>query len=106
LDSALRAPQWTFLRERDSFETGITDLVRAVNTDFELMKTHGSLLLAAENWKNSGRNRSHLLRKDGLKEAEAWLAKTSAQPEKMPQPTPLEVEFIFSGRRARSRASG
>jgi hypothetical protein len=105
LDSALRAPQWTFLRQGDNFETGIAGLVEAVNTDFDLMKTHGRLLLAAENWKNSGRNRSHLLRKDGLKEAEAWLAKTSAQPGKMPQPTALEVEYIFSGRRARSRAS-
>ena len=105
LDSALRAPHWTMLREGDDFETGIKGLVNAVNTDFEMMQTHGRLLLAADNWNNNGRNRSYLLRKDGLKEAETWLAQTSAQPGKLPQPTPLQVEFIFSGRRARGRAS-
>jgi flagellar biosynthesis GTPase FlhF len=105
LDSALRAPHWTLLRKGDDFETGIKGLVKAVNTDFELMQTHGRLLLAAENWNNNGRNRSYLLRKDGLKEAERWLAQTSAQPGKLPQPTPLQIEFIFSGRRARGRAA-
>jgi len=105
LDSALRAPQWTFLREADDFETNVKGLVKAINTDFDLMQTHGRLLLAAENWNNNGRNRSYLLRKDGLREAESWLARTSAQPDKLPQPTPLEIEFIFSGRRARSQAA-
>lgn len=105
LDSALRAPQWTFLREGDDYARGVNALVNAINTDFDLMETHGRLLLAAENWNNNGRNRSYLLRKDGLKEAEAWLAKTSAQPAKLPQPTPLEVEFIFAGQRARSRGA-
>jgi WD40 repeat protein/flagellar biosynthesis GTPase FlhF len=105
LDSALRAPQWTFLREGDDFERGMNDLVKAVNTDFALMDMHGRLLVAADNWDRNGRNRSYLLRKDGLRNAEAWLAVTSAQPDKLPQPTPLEIEFIFSSRRARSRGT-
>ena len=66
---------------------------------------HGRILLAADNWKNNRRNRSYLLRKDGLREAENWLAKTSVQPDKLPQPTPLEVEFILAGQRARSRGT-
>jgi WD40 repeat protein/flagellar biosynthesis GTPase FlhF len=105
LDSALRAPQWTFLREGDDFERGIGELVKAINTDFALMDIHGRLLVAADNWDRNRRNRSYLLRKDGLKNAEAWLAVTSAQPDKLPQPTPLEIEFIFSSRRARSRGT-
>ena len=105
LDSALRAPQWTFLREGDDFERGLNELVKAVNTDFALMETHGRLLVAADNWDRNRRNRSYLLRKDGLKNAEAWLAVTSAQPDKLPQPTPLEVELIFASRRARSRGT-
>lgn len=105
LDSALRAPQWTFMREGDDFARGAGELVTAVNTDFDLMETHGRLLLAADNWQNNGRNRSYLLRKDGLRSAEAWLAVTSAQPDKLPQPTPLEIEFIFASRRARSRGT-
>src|ERR1044072_339489 len=103
LDSALRAPQWTSLREGDDFERGLNELVKAVNTDFALMETHGRLLVAADNWDRNRRNRSYLLRKDGLKNAEAWLAVTSAQPDKLPQPTPLQVELILGSRRARSR---
>lgn len=105
LDSALRAPQWTFLREGDDFEQGMEGLVKAVNTDFGLMDMHGRLLVAADEWVNNGRNRSYLLRKDGLTTAESWLATTSGQPNKLPQPTPLEIEFIFASQRARSRGT-
>jgi hypothetical protein len=105
LDSALRAPQWTFLREGDDFEAGVENLVKAINTDFDLMDTHGDLLLAAKEWEENGRNKSYLLRKDGLKEAEVWLARTSAQPAKLPQPTPLVTEFILAAQGARSRGA-
>lgn len=105
LDSALRAPQWTFLRDGDDFERGMNDLVKAINTDFALMDMHGRLLVAADNWDRNRRNRSYLLRKDSLRGAEGWLTVTSAQPDKLPQPTPLEIEFIFSSRRARSRGT-
>ena len=105
LDSALRAPHWTFLREGDDFERGMDGLVKAINTDFALMDMHGRLLIAADNWDRNRRNRSYLLRKDSLRDAEAWLTVTSAQPDKLPQPTPLEIEFIFSSRRARSRGT-
>ena len=105
LDSALRAPQWTFLREGNDFEAGVANLVKAINTDFDLMDTHGNLLLTAKEWEESGRNKSYLLRKDGLKEAEVWLARTSAQPAKLPQPTPLVSEFILAAQRARSRGA-
>lgn len=40
LDSALRAPQWTFLRAGDDFERSMENLVRALNTDFALMDMH------------------------------------------------------------------
>jgi hypothetical protein len=105
LDPALRAPHWTFLRDGDDYEAGVRQLVKAINTDFALMNTHGRLLLAAEEWKDNGRNRGYLLRKDGLKEAEVWLAMTSAQSSKLPQPTPLQAEFIRAGQSARSRGA-
>ena len=105
LDSALRAPQWTFLREGNDFEAGVENLIKAINTDFDLMETHGELLLSAKEWEENGRNKSYLLRKDGLKAAEVWLARTSAQPAKLPQPTPLVTEFILAAQRARSRSA-
>ena len=105
LDSALRAPQWIFLREGDDFEAGVQALVKAINTDFDLMETHANLLSAADNWNENKKNRSYLLRKDGLKEAEVWLARTSVHPDKLPQPTPLEAEYILASQRARSRGT-
>ena len=105
LDSALRAPQWTFLREGDDVDLGMGELVKAINTDFALMDMHGRLLVAADNWHNNGRNRSYLLRRDGLKNAEGWLAMTSGQPDKLPQPIPLQTEFILASQRARSRGT-
>ena len=105
LDSALRAPQWIFLRERDDFDAGVQELVKAINTDFDLMEMHGRLLSAADDWNNNGKNRSYLLRKDGLKEAEVWLGRTSVNPDKLPQPTALEVEYILASQRARSRGT-
>jgi hypothetical protein len=105
LDSALRAPQWIFLREGDDFEAGVQALVKAINTDFDLMETHANLLAAADNWNENNKNRSYLLRKDGLKEAELWLARTSVHPDKLPQPTPLEAEYILASQRARSRGT-
>jgi WD40 repeat protein len=103
LDFALRVPQWTFLREGNDAESALSDLIKAINTDFALMDMHGRLLVAADNWHNNGRNRSYLLRRDGLKNAEGWLAMTGAQPDRLPQPTRLESEFVFASQRARSR---
>ena len=41
----------------DDYEAGVRELVKAIHTDFDLMETHGRLLLAAEEWKDNGRNR-------------------------------------------------
>lgn len=103
LDSALRAHQWIFFREADDPQHAIDELLKAMKTDFDLVDTHSRLLVAAENWHAHGRNRSYLWRKEGLRNAEGWLAAVSAQPDKLPQPTQLEVEFIFTSQRARSR---
>jgi len=105
LDSALRTPQWTMLREEDDFERGVDDLVRAVHTDFELLETHAELLLAAERWRDASHNAGHLLPKDLLREAEAWLARVSTQPEKLPQPTAVQTDLIFASQRAQTRTT-
>lgn len=105
LDPSLRTPHWTFLRETDDFDAGINNLVLAINTDFALMEMHSRLLTAADNWAMRGRNRSYLLRKDGLKAAETWLTDTAVQRHKLPQPTALQVEYILASRTARSRGT-
>ena len=105
LDPALRSPHWTLLTDDDDFDEGVRGLVNAVKTDMELADIHSRLLVNADDWRAGNKNRSYLLRKDNLKEAEAWLARTSAQPDKLPQPTPLQFEYIFASQRARSRGA-
>jgi hypothetical protein len=54
LHQALRLPQWTLLRPIDSFETGFTSLVDAINTDFDLMVVHTWLTQRAAEWDTHG----------------------------------------------------
>jgi WD40 repeat protein len=102
---ALALPQWTFLRDGDDFVAGVNGLVDAINTDFDLMPEHRRLLQAAEIWERHTRSGSYLLRKDGLKRAEAWLAETSRRPNKLPNATPLQLDYIQASRQARTRGN-
>src|SRR5205085_893201 len=73
--------------------------------DFDLMPEHRRLLQAAEIWERHKRSGSYLLRKDGLKSAEAWLAETSRRPNKLPNATSLQLGYIGASRQARSRGN-
>jgi WD40 repeat protein len=103
LDSSIRSPQWTFMREGDDFNAGIRELTTAIRTDFDLMDLHSRLLTNSSTWTENGRNRSYLLQRDELKAAEEWLKRASAQPGKLPQPTPLQLEYIFASQADRTR---
>lgn len=105
LPEPIRLPQWTHLRSQDDFVSGVQGLVEAISTDFDLMPEHRRLLQAAENWDRHQRSSSYLLRKDGLRRAEDWLAKTSLDPNKLPKPTPSQLEYIRCSRSARVRGA-
>jgi hypothetical protein len=105
LDSALRSPQWVVLREGGELGAGARELARAVNTDLGLLSTHGQLLIGADEWARSGRARGYLLHRDALRNAEAWLARVSAQPGRLPQPTALETEYILASQQNRARGT-
>ena len=102
---ALALPQWTFLRPNDDFVSGVHGLVEAINTDFDLMPEHRRLLQAAEIWERHKRSPSYLLRKDGLKRAETWLVETGRRPNKLPNATPLQLDYIQASRHARTRGN-
>lgn len=104
LPPALLVPQWTTIESTDAIEPGVALLVKAIYTDFDLMQMHTALLVDADNWSKGGRSASRLLRGDVLRQAERWLAQTeSANPAQRPKPTPLQVDYIRSGRRAARR---
>ena len=101
----LALPQWTFLRQGDDFIAGVQGLVEAVNTDFDLLPQHRRLLQGAETWQRNQRSSSYLLRKDGLKRAEEWLIATGRFANKLPKPTPLQLEYIRTSQSGRTRGT-
>ena len=97
---AAAALNWIFLRERDDFGTGVTQLVGALEQDLDHVRTHTRLGVEANRWEQSGRERSQLLRGAELSAAEAWLV---AGADKEPEPTQLQREYVLAGRRSATR---
>ncbi len=97
---AAAALNWIFLRERDDFGTGVTQLVGALEQDLDHVRTHTRLGVEANRWEQSGRERSQLLRGAELSAAEAWLV---AGADKQPEATQLQREYVLAGRRSATR---
>jgi WD40 repeat protein len=94
------ALEWVFLRDDDEFEVGLEQLVSALETDLDHVRTHTWLGEAAARWESRGHDRSQLLRGSELARAEAWLVAGAG---KQPQATQLQRQFLLSSRQAASR---
>jgi WD40 repeat protein len=92
---------WVFCRETDDFENAAAVLISALDTDLEWVHAHTRLLTRAIEWEAKRKNSSFVLRGDDLQSAEQWLAEAGSDKER--QPTPLQVEYIISSRKAASR---
>jgi len=92
---ALRRLNWIFLRADDDFDQGVRRLVDAVRTDLDWVQAHTRLLGRAIEWEHSRRDDSFVLQKADLAAAESWLARG---PDKDPQPTSLQSEYILASR--------
>jgi len=91
---------WISLRDEDDFETGVTTLIMALDTDLDHVRTHTRLLVRAKEWDGRQRGASQLLRGSDLTEAESWLAGAGG---KEPAPTPLHAQYVLASRRAATR---
>jgi WD40 repeat protein len=91
---------WIMMRPGDSFERGIEQLLRALDTDIEIVRLHTRLLVRARAWNAADRRASSLLRGDDLRQAEDWLSRaaTAGAP-----PTELQREFIVASRHGATR---
>jgi WD40 repeat protein len=97
---ALRRINWIFLRPSDSFEAGVSLVMKAVDTDLDWVRAHTRLLKRAVEWEARGRDASYLLQRNDLTDAERWLARG---PDEDPRPTALQTEYIIAGRAAATR---
>jgi WD40 repeat protein len=94
---------WIFARDgADDLEQAADAVVRAIETDLDLVRTHTFVLTRARAWELSGRRASSpLLRGDELTRAETWMARAAAGAR--PQPTQLQAAFIQASRGAARR---
>ncbi|KAM3101763.1 TIR domain-containing protein, partial [Phormidesmis sp. 146-20] len=88
---------WLFFRETDEFDRGFADLVEAIETDLEYVRSHTRLTERAVEWEGKQRNESFLLRGMDLAGAEDWLVQGAS---KQPQVTELQGEYIKASRQA------
>lgn len=87
--------QWLFLRDGDDFEAGYRQVIAALETDLEWVRTHSRLLVRAREWETSGRDRGFLLGGADLAESERAVLGAIG---KQPVPAPIQVEFLAASR--------
>src|SRR5262249_33517072 len=73
-------------------------LIKALDIDFDWIRTHTRLLTEAVHWEAKGRNNHFALHGDDLRAAEQWLAEAGTDKER--QPTALQTEYIIASRKA------
>lgn len=98
--AALAGIQWVLLRPSDDFAAGIRDLISAIDTDLDWVRTHTRFLLKAIEWEDGSEASSRLLRGKDLAEAERWVANSSG---KEPLPTLLHSRYVMASRGAQSK---
>jgi tetratricopeptide (TPR) repeat protein len=92
---------WIFFRESDDFEKATDELISALDTDLDWVRTHTRLLTRAIEWESKGKNNSFVLRGDDLRSAEQWLAEAPTKTQA--KPTALQTEYIIASRKAATR---
>ena len=99
---ALAELNWIFAREGiDDPEEAADAIVRALDTDIDLVRTHTLVLTRAQAWQLAGRRTSPLLRGEELRRAEEWVSRAAAGAK--PTPTELQAAFVAESRRAARR---
>ncbi len=95
---ALRRPQWTDFRQPERFDQAFAELLAVLNTDVDWLQAHTRLLVDANEWVESGEDKSFLLGRTALSEAEEWLTQQAG---KEPSPTELQIRYIAASREAK-----
>lgn len=91
---------WLLMRSGDDFETAISSLVKAIDTDLDWVRMHSRLLVRASEWEHGQQDDSFLLRGSDLDVAQRWLAQATG---KEPQPAPLHQSYLLASQQAQTR---
>ena len=101
LPASLSRPNWIFFSPGHDFGRALDEVVLALETDLEWRDAHTRLTVRAEEWADSQRDRSYLLRGSDLRSAEKRL--DQAPRHRDTPPTALQAEYILASRRATTR---
>ena len=100
LPPAVAEAEWVFLRDEDEMAAGVDRLVDALETDLQWRDEHTRLAGRVREWTDAQRDRSYLLRRADLREAEAWLGRQDGH---KAAPTREQGEFVARSRQAAAR---
>jgi WD40 repeat protein len=103
--AGLEAANWVRFEDDAAFQTGLADLVDALDSDLGMAAEHARLLDREADWRGSGRPRSQLLRGGDLKAFEGFLSTAPATGSI--SPTQGQREYVAAsrtGRRTRRQA--
>ena len=95
---AIAENPYIFFRESDDFAARSAELLTLLAVNPHL-KLHTELLVRAENWQRQRRAGDFLLPPERVAEARQWLQDGA---NRLPKPSPLQVEFIHASRRQKS----
>jgi len=98
--SAVASLNYFFLTDPDKWDAEITSLRAAIHTDIGWLREHTRIGELAQQWLTDGKRPDELLRGAASEAAERWLA---GQPPRAAPPSPLQIEYLATGRRAASR---
>ncbi len=84
----------------DDFDAALDELIEALETDAEALRSHTRWQQRAEAWRDGGRARGLLATGAELREADRWLVEQTGR---KPEPTPLQAEWVRAGRRGAAR---
>jgi hypothetical protein len=101
LHPSIAQHNWIFCRESDDIGRVFQELVEALDTDLDHVRTHTRLILRSLEWKNRGQDNSYLLRGIDLDDAQHWLSQGI---HKTPKPTDDQIAYINTSIEARFAA--
>ena len=100
LAEEVRKPQWIDFRDSSHVDAAFAALLETLNTDVDWRRNHTRFLLRAKDWEARARDRSLLLGRSDLHDAQEWL---EGQAGKEPPPTELQLQYIAASRKATAR---
>ena len=99
LHPSISRHNWLFFRETDDFATAFKELLKALDTDLDYLRTHTRLLMRSLEWRNKAQDSSYLLRGTDLADAQEWLNQNIS---KEPRPTDSQVAYINASLEAKA----